>query len=58
MNPKKATRPGARVPAPKPEKAPEGHEGGTDSDIGDRGGPGAGYDKEPEQQKGRGSGVA
>jgi hypothetical protein len=43
---------------PRPAKAPEGHEGGTDHDIGERGGPGAGYDKEPEQQKGRGSGVA
>jgi hypothetical protein len=58
MNPRKATRPEARVPAFKPEEAPEGHEGGTEADIGDRGGPGAGYDKEPEKQKGGGSGVA
>jgi hypothetical protein len=57
MDTRKPTRPEARVPASRPEKAPEGHEGGTDADIGDRGGPGAGYDKEPEQQKG-GSGVA
>ena len=30
------------------------HEGGTDSEVGDLTGPGAGYDKEPVQVKDRG----
>ena len=33
------------------------HEGGTESEVGDRTGPGAGYDDEPEQIKDKG-GVA
>ena len=33
------------------------HEGGTEGQVGDRTGPGAGYDKEPEQTKDKG-GVA
>jgi hypothetical protein len=33
------------------------HEGGTDKEIGDRTGPGAGYDQEPTKEKTRG-GVA
>jgi hypothetical protein len=33
------------------------HEGATDTAVGDRTGPGAGYDKEPEQKKDQG-GVA
>lgn len=37
-------------------EAPE-HEGATDEEIGDRTGPGAGYDKEPEKVKDKG-GVA
>lgn len=34
-------------------EAPE-HEGATDEEIGDRTGPGAGYDKEPEKVKDKG----
>jgi hypothetical protein len=33
------------------------HEGATDADVGDRTGPGAGYDQEPEQEPDQG-GVA
>lgn len=33
------------------------HEGGTEEEVGDRTGPGAGYDQEPEQERDRG-GVA
>jgi hypothetical protein len=36
---------------------PDGREGATDEEVGDRTGPGAGYDMEPEQDKDRG-GVA
>lgn len=44
-------------PAPRPEKDPSNanpedlHEGATDEEVGDRGGPGAGYDQEPEKVK-------
>jgi hypothetical protein len=35
---------------PPPHETPEvEHEGGTEDDIGERTGPGAGYDDEPEQ---------
>ena len=37
--------------------AQDGREGATDEEVGDRTGPGAGYDLEPEQEKDRG-GVA
>ena len=37
--------------------AQDGREGATDKEVGDRTGPGAGYDLEPEQEKDRG-GVA
>jgi hypothetical protein len=37
--------------------AQDGREGATDEEVGDRTGPGAGYDMEPEQDKDRG-GVA
>jgi hypothetical protein len=51
----KPLNPKSRKPEAPPEGVPsEGHEGGTDNDIGDTGGPGAGYDKEPEQQKDEG----
>lgn len=33
---------------------PDEHEGGTDKQVGDRTGPGAGYDKEPAQVKDEG----
>jgi hypothetical protein len=36
---------------------PDNREGATDNKVGDRTGPGAGYDMEPEQEKDRG-GVA
>jgi hypothetical protein len=40
-----------------PSKAPstdEGREGATEKQVGDRTGPGAGYDKEPEQEDDKG----
>jgi hypothetical protein len=39
------------------ESNPSEHEGADDSEVGDRTGPGAGYDDEPEQEPDRG-GVA
>jgi hypothetical protein len=42
---------GAKTPAQ------DGREGATDKEVGDRTGPGAGYDMEPEQERDRG-GVA
>jgi hypothetical protein len=46
-------------PAPPPRAEPDSdeHEGATETDVGDLGGPGAGYDNEPEQEKDTG-GVA
>jgi hypothetical protein len=41
-------------PTPDPDAS---HEGGTEEEIGDRTGPGAGYDQEPEQEP-DGGGVA
>lgn len=48
----RATKSGRmRLPInPKPEE----HEGGTESEVGDRTGPGAGYDEEPPQEKDKG----
>ena len=43
-------------PVPDKGEAPE-HEGATDEDVGDRTGPGAGFDEEPEKVKDKG-GVA
>ena len=37
--------------------APDDHEGATEDEVGDRGGPGAGFDESPEQDPDRG-GVA
>ena len=41
---------------PPPEEPPddEGREGATEKEVGDRTGPGAGYDKEPEQEDDKG----
>jgi hypothetical protein len=49
-----AEREAIRKPVPDPSAIPEleeepEHEGGTEEQVGDRTGPGAGYDKEPEQ---------
>lgn len=40
--------------APEPTNPDEGHEGATDEQVGDRKGPGAGYDQEPEKVKDKG----
>lgn len=44
------------VPDPDaPERAnPDVHEGAKDTQVGDRGGPGAGYDQEPKKVKDKG----
>ena len=45
------------VPGPPPEPPDaedEEREGATEQEIGDRSGPGAGYDNEPEQEPDRG----
>ena len=45
------------VPVPRPEDDPSNanptdvHEGATDEQVSDRGGPGPGYDQEPEKVK-------
>jgi hypothetical protein len=60
-----ATRKGSPTPARRPEDKtgpgqptpPDEHEGATEQEIGDRVGPGAGYDQEPEKEKDEG-GVA
>ena len=49
--PDKPREPGEAIPEKGEE--PE-HEGATDEEIGDRTGPGAGYDKEPEKGKDKG----
>lgn len=49
--PEKPREPGEAIP--EKDKAPE-HEGATDKEIGDRTGPGAGYDDEPEKVKDKG----
>ena len=41
----------------KQPRPPDEHEGAKDNEVGDRTGPGAGYDDEPEQVKDKG-GVA
>jgi hypothetical protein len=50
-----AQQPGNESDAATP--AQDGREGATDKEVGDRTGPGAGYDLEPEQERDRG-GVA
>ena len=49
------------APLPDPERSDttdsDEHEGATEENVGDLGGPGAGYDNEPEQEKDTG-GVA
>jgi hypothetical protein len=50
-----AQQPGQDVAPETP--AQDSREGATDKEVGDRTGPGAGYDLEPEQEKDRG-GVA
>lgn len=50
-----AQKPGNDDEAATPDQ--DTHEGATDKEVGDRTGPGAGYDMEPEQEKDRG-GVA
>ena len=49
------TKPPAKRPASRRKRVD--HEGATEEQTGDRTGPGAGYDKEPEQVKDKG-GVA
>jgi hypothetical protein len=44
-------RPPERLPEP---TEAEEREGATERDVGDRTGPGAGYDNEPEQERDRG----
>ena len=49
--------PDPRRPPPQPPSKstdPEEREGATDQEVGDRSGPGAGYDNEPEQERDRG----
>ena len=43
--------------ADSPTEQHDSHEGATEEEVGDRTGPGAGYDQEPEQEKDEG-GVA
>lgn len=46
---------GTPAPAARHSEAhPPEHEGAAETEIGDRTGPGAGYDDEPEQEKDRG----
>ena len=45
--------PEGQFPAPV-EPDPDEHQGGTEDDVGDTTGPGAGYDEEPEQEPDRG----
>ena len=45
--------PEGQFPAPV-EADPDEHQGGTEDDVGDTTGPGAGYDEEPEQDPDRG----
>ena len=51
--------PAATKPKPEPAVGQEADDrlGATDDQVGDRSGPGAGYDQEPERQKDKG-GVA
>jgi hypothetical protein len=52
--PQQDKRPFPVPPPQEPDIDPEEHEGATEDEIGDRVGPGAGYDNEPEQEKDRG----
>ncbi len=56
QNPPKPARPFPPGP-PERRPVPEDHEGATEGRVGDRTGPGAGYDDEPEKVRDRG-GVA
>ena len=52
--PKPDTRQRDRTtPPPQPRPDPD-HEGATEDEVGDRTGPGAGYDEEPERVRDRG----
>ena len=42
------------VPNPAERTTTDEHEGATDEQVGDRTGPGAGYDQEPVQQRDKG----
>lgn len=44
--------------APHDSDSPDAHEGATEAQVGDRTGPGAGYDDEPEQVKDKGGVVS
>ena len=51
------SRPGSttkRNPKRPARKGTAGREGATETQVGDRGGPGPGYDKEPEQERDKG----
>jgi hypothetical protein len=66
MTPNPRTRRPQKTTTPQParQKLPEGnpaerapadeHEGATDEQVGDRTGPGVGYDQEPEQERDKG----
>jgi len=54
---KKPAPSAARRPLPKPARAPRqslDHEGATEAQTGDRTGPGAGYDTQPQQVRKKG----
>jgi hypothetical protein len=55
-DPKPTDRPKPALPEGEPADDPsaEEREGATEGEVGDRTGPGAGYDNEPEQDKDRG----
>jgi hypothetical protein len=52
--PKHSLRIVPRRPVSIPADTADGHEGATDDQVGDRTGPGAGYDDEPQQVKDHG----
>lgn len=47
-------RPPQPTPRPPSEANPSEHEGAAETEVGDRTGPGAGFDDEPEQEQDRG----
>jgi hypothetical protein len=47
-----------RQPHEPPHQDENVHEGATEEQVGDRGGPGAGYDQEPEEVPGKGGVVS
>jgi hypothetical protein len=50
MNKRNDPPPPPRPPRPESPSPDEDREGATEKQVGDRTGPGAGYDKEPEQE--------